>query len=239
MLIMTAAAMLAGASEKQAKRNFPLLRKWVKYLEKFGLEPSNQLCTDDFAGHLANNVNLAVKALVGIEAFSVICGKLGKDALAEEYRAKAAAFAAKFKARVGDGVMPLAYGAEGTYSLKYNLLFDKLFGFELIGQDVCERETAYYAEKNNRFGVPLDTRKDYTKADWILWCAALTDDKEKARALYAPVLTYLSESASRKPFGDWYDTVTGLIEHFYNRTVVGGNFAPLLKEKGWRNGHGN
>lgn len=29
--------------------------------------------------------------------------------------------------------MPLAYGMEGSYSLKYNILFDKLFGFELIG----------------------------------------------------------------------------------------------------------
>ena len=86
MLIMTAAAIMAGASEKQAKKNFPLLKKWVKYLEKYGLKPSNQLCTDDFAGHLSDNVNLAIKALVGIEAFSLICRRLGKDQLAQEYR---------------------------------------------------------------------------------------------------------------------------------------------------------
>lgn len=232
MLIMTAAAILAGASQKQAKKQFPLLRKWVKYLEKFGLRPDNQLCTDDFAGHLANNANLAIKALVGIEAFSIICEKLGKDNLAEEYRKKAEKFADDFKAIVGDGVMPLAYGMEGSYSLKYNLLFDKLFGFGLIGQDVCERETAYYIEKNERYGVPLDVRKDYTKSDWILWCAALTDDRVKAKALYDPLLAYLSESPSRKPFADWYDTKSSVIEHFYNRTVQGGIFAPLLKEKG-------
>ena len=128
--------------------------------------------------------------------------------------------------------MPLAYGMEGSYSLKYNILFDKLFGFELIGREVCERETSYYIEKNERYGVPLDPRRDYTKSDWILWCAALTDDREKAHALYAPVLTYLAESPSRKPFGDWYDARTGVIEHFYNRSVQGGIFAPLLKEKG-------
>ena len=232
MLIMTAAAMLAGASEKQAKKNFPLLKKWVKYLEKYGLKPSNQLCTDDFAGHLSDNVNLAVKALVGIEAFSLICGRLGKEQLAQEYREKAEQFAADFRKAVGDGIMPLAYGIEGSYSLKYNILFDKLFGFELIGREVCERETSYYIEKNERYGVPLDPRRDYTKSDWILWCAALTDDREKARKLYAPVLTYLAESPSRKPFGDWYDARTGVIEHFYNRSVQGGIFAPLLKEKG-------
>lgn len=232
MLIMTAAALLAGADTQQAKRNFPLLKQWVKYLEKYGLKPSDQLCTDDFAGHLADNANLAIKALVGLEAFSLICEVLKKGELAARYRKKAEQFAADFKNIVGEGIMPLAYGAEGSYSLKYNILFDKLFGFGLIGQDVCERETAYYIEKNERYGVPLDTRKDYTKSDWIVWCAALTDDRQKARALYAPLLTYLAESPSRKPFGDWYDAKTGLIEHFFNRTVQGGIFALLLKEKG-------
>lgn len=236
MLVMAAAAILAGASARLAKANFRLLRKWVKYLEKYGLKPSNQLCTDDFAGHLADNVNLAIKALAGIEAFSVICGKLGKDDLAAEYKARAEKFAFALKKLVGNGIMPLAYGKEGSYSLKYNILFDKLSGFCLIGQDVCERETAYYIQKNERCGVPLDTRKSYTKADWILWAAALTDDKEKACALYEPVLVYLAETPSRNPFGDWYDAKTGIIEHFFNRTVVGGIFAPLLKEKNILNG---
>lgn len=77
----------------------------------------------------------------------------------------------------------------------------------------------------------ISTRASYTKADWILWAAALTDDAKKVEALYRPVLDYLAKSPSRKPFGDWYDVETGVIEHFFNRTVVGGVFAPLLKTK--------
>ena len=230
MLIMTAAALAAGADRSLAKKNFPLLKKWVKYLEKFGLRPDNQLCTDDFAGHLAGNVNLSVKALVGIESFAIVCKMLGKEELAAEYEGRAKDFAARFKASVGGGVMPLAYGQSDTYSLKYNILFDKLFGFGLIGQEICERETAYYIEKNERYGVPLDTRETYTKADWILWAAALTDDREKAEALYLPVVRYLRESSTRVPFGDWYYARRGDIVHFINRSVVGGIFAPLLKE---------
>ena len=230
MLIMTAAALAAGADRSLAKKNFPLLKKWVKYLEKFGLRPDNQLCTDDFAGHLAGNVNLSVKALVGIESFAIVCKMLGKEELAAEYEGRAKDFAARFKASVGGGVMPLAYGQSDTYSLKYNILFDKLFGFDLIGQEICERETAYYIEKNERYGVPLDTRETYTKADWILWAAALTDDREKAEALYLPVVRYLRESSTRVPFGDWYYARRGDIVHFINRSVVGGIFAPLLEE---------
>ena len=230
MLIMTAAAMLAGASAMLAKNNFDLLKVWVTYLERYGLQPENQLCTDDFAGHLANNVNLAIKALVGIESFSVICEKIGEGELAKEYKVKAEKFAEEFKKLVGNGIMPLAYGQEGTYSLKYNILFDKLFGFNLIGQDICEREVDYYISKNNKYGVPLDTRKDYTKSDWILWTASLTDDMKKCEELYGPIIKYLAETPSRVPFGDWYGTIMGEKQHFFNRTVQGGIFAPLLKK---------
>ena len=128
--------------------------------------------------------------------------------------------------------MPLAYGMENSFSIKYNILFDKLFGFALIGQEICERETAYYIEKNNRYGVPLDTRKSYTKSDWILWAAALTDDKEKAKALYLPVLRYLEETSTRVPFGDWYNSDNGKYVQFINRSVQGGIFSLLLKESG-------
>lgn len=232
MIIMQAAAIAAGADKSLAEENFSLLAGWVKYLEEFGLSPENQLCTDDFAGHLAGNVNLTVKALVGIEAFSLICRFLGKEELSEEYERRACSFAEAFREKAGTGILPLAYGERGTFSIKYNILFDKLFGFSLIGQDICEAETSYYIEKANRYGVPLDTREDYTKADWILWAAALTDEKEKCEKLYAPVLAYLKGTPSRVPFGDWYYSTRGDIVHFINRSVVGGCFAPLLKVSG-------
>lgn len=232
MLVMTAAAILAGGGIDLAKKNFDLLSNWVVYLEKFGLQPENQLCTDDFAGHLANNINLAIKALVGIEGYSVIARKIGKSKLADEYEKKAKNFATELKKLAGDGVWQLAYGKENTYSLKYNILFDKLFGFNFIGQDVCEREVSYYITKNNEYGVPLDTREVYTKSDWIMWTATLTEDKEKAKALYSPIINFLKNSPQREPFSDWYYTDSGKFTYFKNRTVQGGVFAPLLKYYG-------
>lgn len=229
MLIMTAAAILAGGGTELAQNNFDILSKWVVYLEKFGLQPENQLCTDDFAGHLANNINLAIKALVGIESYSIIAQKLGKMEIADQYLQKAKDFAQSLKQLAGEGIWQLAYGGENTYSLKYNILFDKLFGFNLIGQDICEREVDYYLTQNNEYGVPLDTRKTYTKSDWIMWVATLTDDKQKSQQLYAPIIKFLKESPSRVPFSDWYYTDSGEFCYFKNRTVQGGVFAPLLK----------
>ena len=226
LLIMTAAALKAGASKKLAEENFDLLKKWADYLVEHGMSTESQLCTDDFAGHLAGNVNLTIKAMVGLAAFEYLAKRLNKPC-SKAYMAGARSLA---KAIATEGVMPLAHQTEGSYSLKYNLLFDKLFGFGLVDQAVLERETDYYLTQCGRFGPPLDTRARYTKSDWILWCAALTDDQEKRQALYAPVVRYLHESPTRMPFGDWYNADSGAIEHFFNRTVQGGIFAPLLAD---------
>lgn len=230
VLIMTAAACMADGDFTMAKDNFHLLEKWVKYLEQYGLEPKNQLCTDDFAGHLANNINLAIKAVVGIRCFALIAEKLNKSKEASYYKNLSISYAEQMKGKIGKGIFPLVYDQTDTYSLKYNLLFDKLFGFGLFEQSILEQETDYYIEKTQRYGVPLDSRALYTKSDWILWCSALTDDKNKAHALYEPICRFLSESPTHLPFSDWFDTTNGQCIHFYNRTVQGGIFALLLKK---------
>lgn len=79
--------------------------------------------------------------------------------------------------------------------------------------------------------MPLDSRKEYTKSDWILWCASMTDDREKVDALIAPIAAYVNETPSRVPFSDWYETVTGEYCHFIARSVQGGIFMPMLIHK--------
>ena len=228
MLIMMAAALAAGADERLARDNFDLLGQWADYLAEHGASPEHQLCTDDFAGHLAGNVNLSVKAMVGLEAFALLCRRLGAGD-AERYERAARSLAVHIAACAQNGVLPLAYGVADSYSLKYNLLFDKLFGFRLL-EEFYERETDVYLAHTAKYGVPLDGRRRYTKSDWLLWCAALTDNAEKCRAFYAPVLRYLEATPSRVPFGDWYDADSGAAEHFYNRSVQGGIFAPMLSD---------
>lgn len=231
MLIMTAAACAASRDYAIARDNLDLIKLWVEYLKQFGADPGNQLCTDDFAGHLAHNTNLSIKAIVGIGAYAQILENLG-DPVAAEALACARAMAGKWVEAAGDGAcFRLAFDAEDTWSLKYNLLFDRLLGLNLFPQSVVDTELEHYLGKINRYGVPLDSRSAYTKADWLIWCAALAPDKETASALIKQLWRYYHETGSRVPLTDWYDTVTGRYLYFRNRSVVGGLFALLLASK--------
>jgi hypothetical protein len=246
MLIMVAATMLADKDVTFAKKHFKTLLKWVKYLVKYGLKPGNQLCTDDFAGHLDKNINLSIKAIVGIRAFAYICEKLNKDALAVKYKDVAYNYAAEWKKMcVTEGKnTPLVFDGDPdeTFALKYNMAFDVMFGTNLFDEQTRETEVDTYIQKANAYGCPLDSRSLYTKSDWILWAATLTGDTEKRKALLAPVAKFLRESTTRYPFTDWYYTDSGKIKGdlnkfgyhtgFKNRTVQGGLFSILLADSG-------
>lgn len=204
--------------------NKELCEKWVEYLVKFGLKPENQLCTDDFAGHFKNNLNLAIKAVVGIAAYAELAGKKEYRQIADDYAKQITEFIRKFSHS------PITWeSGEETFSLKYNFAFDKILNLGLFPQEIFEKEVDYYIEKCNEYGVPLDNRAGYTKTDWILWSASLTDDIEKRKKLISPINKYLQETAIRVPFSDWYETVDGgKPGSFMARSVQGGCFILLL-----------
>lgn len=226
VLILLEACRRADGDLTLVRKYFKLLTGWAEYLAAHGLRPFEQLCTDDFAGHLGNNLNLSVKAAVALACFASLCFEAGNADMGASFRAKAEMFAADICAQ-GD-LLPLVWDGDG-YSLKYNLLFDKVLGLGLFPQALLERETDAYLARMNYFGTPLDGRKAYTKSDWIVWTAALSDDVNKKRALLAPLMRYLREAPDRIPFSDWFDTITGQTMGFMNRTVQGGCFAVLLE----------
>lgn len=229
MLILIAAACLKSKNAKFIEENLDRMDKWVRYLVEYGLNPGEQLCTDDFAGHLAHNANLSLKAVLGIEAYAEMNRLIGRTDFYHRYHDLAKEYADQWlkKACVSDHTV-LAFGSEDSWSLKYNLIWDKYFGSGLFPEELSEKECRHYIGKSLKYGVPLDSRKDYTKADWIVWTAALTSDKEQRKALLAPIVRYMEETPSRVPFGDWYDARTGEAIMFRARSVVGGCFMPIL-----------
>lgn len=229
MLIMTAAVCMYEKSAEFAKPQMDLLEKWCEYLLEYGKDPGEQLCTDDFAGHLSRNVNLSAKAIMGVEGYAVILHLLGRDHESLIYHNKSKEMAKYWAMKaVSDEHTTLSFDNKDSWSLKYNLVWDKVFQSGLFSEEFTEKEADYYLEKSNEYGIPLDSRKDYTKSDWILWCAALTNDKAKRMEMIAPVAGYLRNTESRVPFSDWYETKTGKYCNFIARSVQGGIFMPML-----------
>lgn len=232
MLIMMAAVCMEDGNAEFAKPHWEVLKQWKNYLVKYGADPGDQLCTDDFAGRLSHNVNLSVKAIMGIEGYAILADMLGEEAEAENYHKLAKDMAADWEVRAAaDDHYTLVFGKPETWSLKYNLLWDKMWGSKLFSDEVYEKELAYYVQKRDEYGTPLDNRKSYTKSDWILWCAAMAEDKEQAEKLIAPVAHYLENTETRVPFGDWYDTENGRYYCFIARSVQGGIFMPMMFQK--------
>lgn len=229
MLIMTAAVCKLDGNADFAAPYWNVLKKWKDYLVQYGPDPGDQLCTDDFAGHLEHNVNLSVKAIVGIEAYAILAEMLGEQEEAEKHHILAREMAADWevRAKAGDHYA-LAFGSPETWSLKYNLVWDKLWESKLFSEEVYEKELSYYKVKAGKYGTPLDSRRAYTKSDWILWCAAMETDKAQAEKLIQPVADYLENTDDRIPFGDWYDTESGEHYMFMARSVQGGIFMPMV-----------
>lgn len=231
MLIMTA---MVCRMEKNASFALPYmetLKTWREYLIRYGADPGEQLCTDDFAGHLSHNTNLSVKAIMGIEGYAQIAALAGEKNEAKKYHKIAADMASDWEKRAkADDHYQLVFGEgkKDTWSLKYNLVWDKLWKSGLFSDEVYEKELAYYKKKANRYGTPLDSRAAYTKSDWILWCAAMDDNTV---ALIQPVAAYLKETTTRVPFSDWYQTDSGRYCYFIARSVQGGIFMPMLVEQ--------
>jgi hypothetical protein len=232
MIILCAAIAKVQGNADYAKKHWQTLTTWVDYLAQEGLDPKKQLCTDDFAGHLARNANLSVKAIVAIGCYAQMAEQLGEHETAQKYRAIAESMVPKWleMADAGDHY-GLTFDNKDTWSQKYNLVWDKVLDLNLFPQKVYDTETKYYLTKGNKFGIPLDSRKTYTKNDWIVWTATFAPEKEQFEALIKPLYTFALESPSRVPFNDFYDSVTGIRENFKARSVVGGFYMKVLADK--------
>ncbi len=233
LLILAGALTKAQGNTHVAQQYWPLFTKWAEYLLKNGLDPENQLSTDDFAGHLAHNANLSIKAIDALGAYAEMARALDHTAEANQYSAAAKQMADKWQTMAIDGDhYKLAFDTPGSWSQKYNLVWDKLLNLNLFPAKVHNTELDFYLKHLNQYGLPLDSRADYTKLDWEIWTATLADNATQFDALLAPITKWVNETPTRVPLTDWYDTKNGKQIGFQARSVVGGIYIKALSNPG-------
>lgn len=229
MILMIAALAHAEHDSAFARRYWPLITRWAQYLLAKGFDPENQLCTDDFAGHLAHNTNLSIKAILALAAYARLADGLGYHDSAVQFLAAAQSMATKWALMAKDGDhYRLAFDKPQTWSQKYNLVWDSILDLHLFPSEVAGQEVAFYTHHLNSFGLPLDNRATYTKLDWTVWSATLASNSADFRALVHSVYEFLNHTPDRVPMTDWYDTVNAHQVGFQARSVVGGAYIKVL-----------
>lgn len=232
MLTLTAAIAAVEKNAKYAAQHWKVLTTWTDYLVEKGLDPENQLCTDDFAGHFAHNINLSAKAIMGIASYAYLADMLDKKDVAETYMKKAKEMAVEWIKMADDGDhYKLTFDQPGTWSQKYNLIWDKVLDLNVFPESVMQKEIVYYLNKQNVYGLPLDNRKNYTKSDWIIWTATLAEDNDTFYKFIAPIHKFMNETTDRIPMTDWYNTDSKTHVGFRARSVVGGYYMKMLSDR--------
>ena len=232
MILLVAAMAKIEGNAAFAKKYWPHLTQWAEYLKAKGLDPANQLCTDDFMGHLAHNANLSVKAILALGAYGQLATTLGHEKEGTEYINLAHNYAQKWVGLATEGDhTKLAFDREGTWSQKYNMVWDDILGLNVFSSTLKKAEVNFYLGKMNRYGLPLDNRSPGMKVDWLCWTATLSHNTDDFEKLISPVWDFLNETTDRVPICDWVHTDSPKHIGMIARPVLGGAFLPVLQDR--------
>ncbi|KAI5367499.1 Putative six-hairpin glycosidase superfamily [Septoria linicola] len=239
MLIMTLAYARRTNDIAYLNQHWDSLHKWAQWLiSNNSVIPFNQISTDDFAGPLANQTNLALKGIIGLKAASMIANMTGRQDDARDYDSRSRDWIQQWEqlANIPSASPPrtsLNYGDEDSWSLLYNLYADSLLNANLVPKRIYEQQSDFYPTVEQRFGVALDTRASRTKNDWEMFCAAIasTDTREM---FLRDLVKFINETPTTGPVTDLYEVDTGNYPNgmmFRARPVVGGWFSLLALDR--------
>ncbi|KAI1811419.1 glutaminase GtaA [Poronia punctata] len=236
MIIMVLAYAQRTDDVEYLGKHYDILKKWAGYLVDEALIPADQISTDDFAGSLANQTNLAIKGIIGLRAMADISDLTGNKDDAKTYLDTATSYLEQW---MGYGInnkadpphTTLSYGDDDSHGLLYNLYANSLLGYEddFVPESVYKMQSDFYPTATLKYCVPLDTRHTYSKTDWQLWVAAIASE-ETRDDIISRIANWINVTPTHRPLTDLYDCASGDYPsglQFAARPVVGGHFSLL------------
>lgn len=194
-----------------------LWTQWAQYLLTQVPTPAKQLCTDDWAPVYATStgsVNLGIKAIVGLAAAGQIAAILGDTADATAWTDAAFNNVGPWVQRSTDpsgDYLNVVQGASGTWSTLYNAYYQQVIGVDLVPEEVAAKEANYYLTQLTTYGMPLQTdANDLTKVAWVVYIPAWLSNYPIRDELLNRDVAYINDTPSLVPYGDRYNTVTGV-----------------------------
>ena len=240
--------MLAAIAQRQNNNityllpyNSGVLRSWADFIVTSLPMPPMQLCTDDFEGPEANNTNLVTKGIVALEAYAMLLDMMGNSTGAAYYRSQWKKFLDFWltNAVEGEGATrhyKREYQLGGSFSLKYNILYQLILNVSVFPQDVINTELLYYlTQRNDTYGVPLNDRASFTLTEYQGGLVGMAATNATLRQpLVNQLFMFANTTQTRAPLNDRYNTTTGAglsPASFIARATVGEIFSLMLTAK--------
>ncbi|KAL6233109.1 hypothetical protein BDW75DRAFT_252224 [Aspergillus navahoensis] len=230
LMVLVLAYVRATGDRAWADRYIDILKKYADYLVENSIDIELQLSSNDAAGPLANETNLAIKAAVGLKAFGEISG-LSEYSRIDEERANLF-FSQGLGTDEARTHFVLQYTDKPTsWKTPYNLYPDVLFDLKTFPREAYQMGNTFFKSVRAEYGVPLDNRQDWTKSDWNMWLAGTFDDETTRREFIDDLWAFISNGKHNWPFSDRYVATSakgrepGLPVLCRARPTVGGHFA--------------
>ncbi|EAW06608.1 putative glutaminase [Aspergillus clavatus NRRL 1] len=234
LMVLILAYVRATGDEIWAAPYFDILRGYADYLVENSVDIAEQLSSNDAAGPLANETNLAIKAAVGLKAFGELTGLTEYSKIGEE---RANLF---FTQALGLDDQKTHFVLQypdkpSSWKTPYNLYPDVLLGLRTFPEEAHQMSSAFFKSVRAEYGVPLDHRQDWAKSDWNMWLSGTFNDSTRDEFV-DDLWAFMTNGKHNWPFSDRYVATSakgnspGVPVLCRARPTVGGHFALLALE---------
>ncbi|KAF7928153.1 uncharacterized protein EAE97_009951 [Botrytis byssoidea] len=238
LLILALAYQKASNNTAWANKYYTLLNKYASYLPSTSLNITLQLSTNDAAGPLANETNLAIKAAVGLKAFASLTGETYANYSTIGDAHATQIYTDKLGTDADQTHFVLNYpDNDDSWKIPFNLYPDVLLDLSTFSDAAYTMQENYYPTIRSDSGVALDSRQAWAKSDWNIWTAGTTTGAVR-QSFVDDLWAFISNGKNSWPFSDRWtvkvdgNTEEGIEEALRARPTVGGHFALLALELG-------